>query len=141
MATDIKELYPKKSVMLIHSRQHVMNRFHPKLHDIISERSAELGINLKLGSRVKLPPGGYPTDGRAFEVELESGEKIPADFVIIATGQTPQSEILRELSPQSVGVDGFVGVKKTLQIVDERYPNVFAVGDVAATAAHKAARP
>lgn len=141
MATDIKELYPEKSVSLVHSRKNVMNRFQTKLHDIIAERCDELGIQLKLGSRVRLPPGGYPSDGRIFDVELESGEKIPADLAIIATGQTPQSEILKELSNESVGADGFVKVKKTLQLVDETFPNVFALGDVAATGAHKAARP
>ncbi|KAI9047780.1 hypothetical protein LZ554_008490 [Drepanopeziza brunnea f. sp. 'monogermtubi'] len=141
MATDIKELYPEKSVTLVHSRKNVMNRFNTKLHDLIAERSAELGINLKLGSRVKLPPGGYPTDGSTFDVELEDGAKIPADFAIIATGQTPQSDLLKELSPESVGDDSFVRVSKTLQLLDERYPNIFAVGDVAATGAHKAARP
>ncbi|CAL3972305.1 hypothetical protein PZA11_004548 [Diplocarpon coronariae] len=141
MATDIKELYPSKSVTLVHSRPNVMNKFHPKLHAIIAERSAELGIKLKLGSRVKLPAGGYPNDGSMFEVELEDGTKIPADFAIVATGQTPQSEIVRQLSPQSVDKNHFVKVKKTLQLVDERFPNVFAIGDVADTGAHKAARP
>ncbi|PBP24286.1 hypothetical protein BUE80_DR004847 [Diplocarpon rosae] len=141
MATDIKELYPSKSVTLVHSRPNLMNKFHPKLHAIIAERSAELGIELKLGSRVKLPADGYPNDGRMFEVELEDGTKIPADFAIIATGQTPQSEIVKQLSPQSVGEDQFVKVKKTLQLFDERFPNVFALGDVADTGAHKAARP
>lgn len=32
-------------------------------------------------------------------------------------------------------------VKPTLQIADTRYPNVFALGDVAATGGNKAARP
>lgn len=141
MATDIKELYPEKSVTLIHSRKNVMNKYHPKLHDIIAERCAELGIQLRTGSRVRVPKEGYPTDGSEFEVELEDGSKISADFAVIATGQTPNSEILKTLSPESVGEDNFIRVSKTLQIIDERYPNVFAIGDVAATGAHKAARP
>ncbi|KAF8857468.1 FAD/NAD-P-binding domain-containing protein [Acephala macrosclerotiorum] len=141
MATDIKELYPEKSVTLVHSRKNVMNKFDPRLHNIIAARCKELGIQLRVGSRVKLPPGGYPTDGSKFDVELEDGSKIPADFAIIATGQTPNSGVLRELSLESIGEDSFIKVSKTLQIVDERYPNVFAIGDVAATGAHKAARP
>jgi NADH dehydrogenase FAD-containing subunit len=82
IATDMKELYPQKSITLVHSRKCVMNKFVPKFHDLIAERCAELGINMKLGSRVKLPPGGYPTDGGIFDVEVEDGTSIPADFAV-----------------------------------------------------------
>lgn len=140
-ACDIKELYSEKEVTLVHSRQNVMNKFHHGFNDIIMERFRELGVDTQLGSRVKLPAGGYPTDGSTFEVELEDGIKIPAEFAIVATGQTPNSDVLKTLSPEAIGANGFVKVRKTLQIDDEDYPNIFAIGDVAATPAHKAARP
>jgi pyruvate/2-oxoglutarate dehydrogenase complex dihydrolipoamide dehydrogenase (E3) component len=82
IVTDIKEIYSEKSVTLIHSRETVMNRFHHNLHDIIEARCKELGIAMRLGSRVKVPAEGYPTDGSAFDVELEDGSKIPADFAV-----------------------------------------------------------
>ena len=59
-----------------------MHKYHRGLHDIIEQRCKELGITMRLGSRVKLPPEGYPTDGRTFEVELEDGSKIPTDFAV-----------------------------------------------------------
>lgn len=142
MATDIKEIYPDKRVVLVHSRANVMNRFHSKLHSIIEERAKDLDIELVLGSRVKLPSGGYPTDGTKFDVELVDGRKVENfDFAIICTGQTPQSEIIKTLSPDVVDQSGFIKTKPTLQIADEELPNVFAVGDVAASGAPKAARP
>ena len=141
MATDIKELYPEKSVTLVHSRQHVMNKFDSRFHDLIAERCQELGITMALGARVKLPAEGYPTDGSQFNVELHNGTLIPADFAIVCTGQIPQSSLIQDLSPDSVLTDGFVKTLKTLQISDPEYPNIFAVGDIAATGAHKAARP
>ncbi|THX55883.1 putative oxidoreductase [Aureobasidium pullulans] len=141
MATDIKEIYPEKSVTLVHSRDRLMNKFHPQLDRIIKDRCSELGINLKLGSRVKLPAKGYPTDGSIFNVELQDGSSISTDFAVIATGQTPQSELIRALSPETIDDAGFVRVQRTLQISDTAYPNIFAVGDVADTGAHKAARP
>ncbi|RDW63318.1 putative amid-like nadh [Coleophoma cylindrospora] len=140
-ATDIKELYPEKSVTLVHSRQNVMNKFHPKLHEIIQERCAELGIDMKLGSRVKVPSDGYPTDGSNFNVELEDGSSVPADLAIICTGMTPQSSILKAISPESIDASGFIRTQKTLQISAPEHPNIFAIGDVADTGAHKAARP
>jgi NADH dehydrogenase FAD-containing subunit len=141
MATDIKELYPEKNMALIHSREHMINRFHPALHEVVRQRNAELGIDMVLGKRVELPKIGYPVDGKAFEVELVDGTKIPADFAIICTGQTPQSEVVRSLAPDCVDEGGFVEVRDTLQLQDERFQNVFALGDIAATAAPKAARP
>lgn len=85
MATDIKELYPNKSVTLIHSRPTVMNRFHSKLDQVIKQRCAELGVNLKLGSRVKVPTDGYPIDGTRFNVELQDGSRVPADLAVSTT--------------------------------------------------------
>lgn len=82
MATDIKEIYPDKSVTLVHSRHIVMNKFHPGLHSIIAERCKELGIELVLGTRVKLPSGGYPQD-HSVDVELVDGRKLSADFAVI----------------------------------------------------------
>ena len=63
------------------------------------------------------------------------------DLQVIATGQTPQSELIRALSPESIDDAGFVRVRRTLQIKDTNFPNIFAVVDVADTGAHKAARP
>ncbi|KIN02988.1 hypothetical protein OIDMADRAFT_52805 [Oidiodendron maius Zn] len=140
MATDIKELYPNKSVTLVHSRQLLMNKFHHKLHEIVEKSCADLSIKMVLGSRVKLPTNGYPTDGD-FYVNLEDGSRIPSDMAIVCTGQIPQSDILRSLSPESIDASGFIRMAKTLQISNPKYPNVFAIGDVAMTGAHKAARP
>ena len=141
MAADIKELYPKKSVTVVHSRKNVMNKFDSRFHDIIAERFRELGVEMALGSRVKLPAEGYATDGSLFNVELENGTAIPADFAIICTGQIPQSDLVKSISPETVNPDGFVKTLKTLQISHAEFPHVFAVGDIAATGAHKAARP
>ncbi|KAF2647320.1 putative amid-like NADH oxidoreductase [Lophiostoma macrostomum CBS 122681] len=141
MGTDIKELYPDKTVTLVHSREKVMNCFHPALHEVVRQRNSELGIDMVVGRRVKLPKSGYPVGGDVFDVELTDGTKIPADFAIICTDQTPQSEAVRSLSPNCIDDEGFVKVRATLQLQDEQLLNVFALGDIAATAAPKAARP
>ena len=82
MSTDIKEIYPEKNVTLVHSRPTVMNRFDTKFSDLIKVRCNELGIKTKWGTRVKLPRGGYPTDGSTFDVEFVDGSSIPADFAV-----------------------------------------------------------
>ena len=82
MATDAKEWYPEKDVVLVHSRMQVMNRFHPKLHEIVMERAKELDLDVQLGSRVVVPIDGFPNDGSTFDVELVDGRKIQSDFAV-----------------------------------------------------------
>lgn len=142
MATDIKQLFPEKTVTLVHSRATIMPKFDPRLHAIVAQRFDDLGVHTVLNrGRVKLPEKGYPTDGSEFDVELHDGTKVRADFAIISTGQTPQSAILASLSPSSIDEGNFIRVTPTLQIADAQYPHIFALGDIAATGAHKAARP
>lgn len=109
--------------------------------DILAARMAELGADLVLGERVQVPTDGFPTDGSSFSVTLSSGRTLPdVDFVILATGQIPLSDPIRALSPESIGDTGFIKVKRTLQLADDRYPHVFIVGDVADTPNQKTAR-
>ena len=66
--------------------------------------------------------------------------------MIPATGQTPNTQFLSTLPPSSPDslinpANGFVRVRPTLQLRDPEYPHLFAVGDVADSGAHKAARP
>jgi len=143
MATDIKDRFTHKTVTLIHSRTQLMNNFHYRLHEIVFERCTELGINVILGDRVKIPPNGYHNHATStFDVELTSGARVSTEFAIVCTGQTPLSDPLKSLSPSSIeSQKGFILVQPTLQILDPRYPNIFALGDVAMTGGPKAARP
>ncbi|CAK7243652.1 MAG: hypothetical protein STHCBS139747_005178 [Sporothrix thermara] len=143
MATDIKEMYPDKSVTLVHSRPTVMNRFHTDLDAIVKARFAELGVETKLGSRVASPKettaAAHP--GETIDVVCEDGSRLPTELAIVCTGQTPQSGLLAALSPSSINEAGFIKVRDTLQVQDPALDNIFAIGDVADTGAHKAARP
>ncbi|KAJ7068420.1 FAD/NAD-P-binding domain-containing protein [Mycena amicta] len=141
MVTDAKEFYPSKNITLVHSRDHLMNRFHPELHNVVMKKLADAGINVILGQRVKLPPSGqYPVSGPSYNVELADGRLIPADVAISCIGAVPLSEPMASLSPQSIDASKFIRVHPTLQIMDERYPKVFSIGDVAATGGNKNAR-
>ncbi|KAJ6532091.1 hypothetical protein B0H19DRAFT_1189951 [Mycena capillaripes] len=160
LAFDTKELYPLKNVTLIHSGEHLMPRFHPKLHSIVAARAARIGIALILRQRVKIPRDGFPTSSPSFTVELADGRLVPADVAVshcppslllcwnisrlkvACIGATPLSAPLLALSPTSVNAKSReILVKPTMQIADSAWPCVFAVGDVAATGAHKAAGP
>lgn len=148
MACDLKEIYPEKEVTLVHSREHIMPVYHEKLSDMIRERFAELGVKFVGGSRVNIPAGGYPLGGTGepITVSLQDGRTLTADFVVQATGQIPNTQFLKDLAPSSNDSlinpkNGFIRVKPTLQFQDEAYPHLYALGDVADSGAHKAARP
>ncbi|KAI0551492.1 FAD/NAD(P)-binding domain-containing protein [Xylaria curta] len=149
MATDLKEIYPDKEVTLIHSRNQLMPVYHEKLDEIIKARFQELGIKLVLGSRVNMPEGDFQQDnisGKPITLSLQNGSTLQVDVVILATGQTPNTQFLSTLSTSSEDslinpANGFIRVRPTLQFRDPAYPNLYAVGDVADSGAHKAARP
>ncbi|KAJ9122233.1 hypothetical protein QFC22_001652 [Naganishia vaughanmartiniae] len=148
MALDLKEVHPEKNVTLVHSREHVMNRFDTRLHDIVAKRCEELGVKLVTGQRVQVPAGGYPTDGSATKVVLANGTEIPTQLVILATGQIPNNHLLRELDSSSTPSgqiinpsNGYLRVRPTLQLQHPGYGHIFALGDIADTGAPKAARP
>lgn len=82
MATDTKEAFPHKRVTLLHSRQQTMNRFLPRLDEIVKQRCEELGIELVLGERAMIPQSGFPNDGSIFEVTLQSGKAISCDLAV-----------------------------------------------------------
>jgi hypothetical protein len=84
MATDIKDVYPAKHVVLVHSRLQLLNRFHEGLHKIAAKQCEELGIELVLGDRAIIPKEGFPIEEGAFDVELQSGKTLPADFAVRA---------------------------------------------------------
>ncbi|POS81009.1 oxidoreductase [Diaporthe helianthi] len=160
MACDLKEIYPDKDVTLVHSRQHIMPVYHEKLSDMIKARFAELGVKFIGGSRVNIPQDGYPLGGGGggtgeppITVSLQDGRTLTADFVVQATGQIPNTQFLMDLpaslsSSSSSGdsslvnpENGFIRVRPTLQFQDHAYPHLYALGDVADSGAHKAARP
>jgi NADH dehydrogenase FAD-containing subunit len=148
MATDLKEYYPEKEVTVVQSRARVMPNFHSALHDLIQRRFDELGVWLITGSRVTIQSDGFPSDGSSFDVQLTNGNTESTQFVILATGQTPNNQLLADLDkphPEGESIvnpdNGFIRIRPTMQFLDEKYPNLFAVGDIADTGAQKAARP
>ncbi|KAK4162346.1 apoptosis-inducing factor A [Cladorrhinum sp. PSN259] len=152
MACDLKEIYPSKSVTLVHSRDQLMPVYHPALSDLIKDRFRELGVNLVTGSRVVLPPAGFPTvydpeqgkeEEQQQQVHLQNGQTLKAGLVIQATGQKPNNAFIKTLEDVPLNdKNGFVRVKKTMQFSDtKKYGHLFAVGDINDCGAHKAAKP
>lgn len=91
-----------------------------------------------------MPPSGLGSNQTS--IELQNGTKLSADVIVPAVGQTPNTQFLSGIDASSEDSlinpnNRFIRVKPTLQLADPKYPNIFAVGDVADSGAHKAARP
>ncbi|RYP41187.1 hypothetical protein DL767_001191 [Monosporascus sp. MG133] len=127
LATDAKDKYPEKKVVIVHSRDAVMHRFGPALQAAAMDGLRELGVDVITGERVV----GH--DAKSGFVTLKSGRRVECDVLINCTGQRPASQLLADLSPDSVLETGQIRVKSTLQITDDSFPNVYACGDVAET--------
>lgn len=146
MALDLKELYPEKEVTLVHSRDALMHQFHQNFHRILKDAFDQQGIQLITNARAKVPNEGFPNNGARFTVGLNNGDEFETDFVILATGQKPNNALVDSLpttNPEGLinKTNGFIRINKSMQIQDEAYRNIFAVGDIADTGVHKAARP
>ncbi|KAJ4476478.1 hypothetical protein C8J55DRAFT_517114 [Lentinula edodes] len=168
LVTDIKTYKStlSKNVTLVHSRAKLLHTFHHGLHAIAMEKMKEIGVDTILGQRairIEEVEGMFDDSNEIlgvtrktpeFIVHLSGGEQLRADLVITCLGGTPLSDPLRALAPAAVDPEtGYIRVLPTLQIASPNdhnatsnssytaYPNVFALGDVAHTGAHKAARP
>ncbi|GAA6006716.1 hypothetical protein JCM11491_003154 [Sporobolomyces phaffii] len=153
MACDLATVFPPartgKTITLLHSHDTLMNRFHPRLSDIIKRRFEELGVETVLGSRAEIPAGGFKHGGgEPSTVRTLDGRSVEADCIIQSTGQTPNSQLVSSFAPSAIASNGFVSVDRTLAVsprskveADELDGRVFAIGDIADTGAQKAARP
>ncbi|GAA5830601.1 hypothetical protein JCM3766R1_002778 [Sporobolomyces carnicolor] len=153
MACDLATLYPPsqtgKSITLLHSRHDLLPLFHPRLSEIVKDRFRELGVSTVLGSRAKIPDGGFrDTPGEEVLIETDDGRTLLADCVIQSTGQTPNSDLVTAFAPSAIASNGFVSVQKSLLVEpgDEAEKGlvsgrIFAIGDIANIGAQKAARP
>ncbi|USP79297.1 uncharacterized protein yc1106_06571 [Curvularia clavata] len=134
LASDIKDFYPEKSVVLLHSRDRLLPSFGERLHEYVMKRLGDMGVEVWLNERPQIVDGSHT-------LKLKHGKEETFDLIIPCTGQRPNSSVISDFSWESISKDSsHILVRPTLQIVDERFPNVFAAGDVAATGGPKMGR-
>ena len=76
VATDAKDLYPDKHVVIVHSRDALMNHFGKPLQDEALEGMRRLGVEVILGDRV------INEDASRGIVELKSGRVLDCDTFV-----------------------------------------------------------
>ncbi|KAI8805778.1 hypothetical protein BJ742DRAFT_819133 [Cladochytrium replicatum] len=131
IAAEIREHHPDKQVTLVHSRDHYMPGYQLGLHQKVKKILDGFGVIQILAQRVVVPTGGFVDDGVMKKVKTTGGLEIDCDLQVMCTGLIPNSGLIESLSPQSVDPKSkYINTKPTLQLVDDRYPHIFAAGDV-----------
>ncbi|KAL5480617.1 hypothetical protein ACEPAI_1888 [Sanghuangporus weigelae] len=105
-ATDLKSVYPEKHVTLLHSRTRLLPRFMRELHTEVLKSVEDLGVDLVLGERLDmastLPENTKYNERGQRIVRTEKGRDIATDLIVLCAGQLPNTELLAEMSPESI---------------------------------------
>jgi apoptosis-inducing factor 3 len=90
-----------------------LGRMFQRLHE-------KNGVVFRMESKVK----AFVGDGVVRDVELESGERLPAEVVIVGTGVRPATDFLKGVA---LADDGGIPVDSSMQAA----PGLYAAGDIA----------
>jgi pyruvate/2-oxoglutarate dehydrogenase complex dihydrolipoamide dehydrogenase (E3) component len=108
-------------VTLVQNGEHLLPRLDPEAADILADAFRAEGLELRLGAKAR-----RVTANGGFQLELEGGETLDAERLLVATGRRPNVE---GLGLEELGVT----VERPGVRVDERLsaaPGVWAAGDV-----------
>ena len=134
VAANVRERYPDKTVHFFYSEPQPLPGYHPKARQRIEDHLERIGVELHPGHRA-LSPEGFDSDRfTAGPVSWSTGQ-IPfeAALTLWSVGQVrPNNSFIPE---DMLDERGFVRTDPFLRVPG--YPNVFAVGDIAATDPHR----
>lgn len=127
MAGEICAQHPSKKITLVHRNKTLLDeRFPRKLAAQLERQLRASDVELLLGDEHV----GQPHFGAGSQVVgTKGGKRIEADYVFLAIGNKPRSELIAKAQPSAVTEAGLVRVDENMQV--QGLPNVFAIGDVA----------
>jgi pyruvate/2-oxoglutarate dehydrogenase complex dihydrolipoamide dehydrogenase (E3) component len=125
---ELAQLYARLGarVTLVQNGEHLLPRMDPEAADLLADALREDGVELQLGAKAQRVEGGPG----AYRLELDGGETLEGEQLLVATGRRPNVERL--------GLDRLdVTVEREGIAVDERLSagrGVWAAGDVTGVA-------
>lgn len=75
IASDIKDFHPEKSVVLFHSRDRLLPSFGERLHEYVTERLDEMGVEVRLDERPQIVRGSHA-------LKLKQGKEETFDLIV-----------------------------------------------------------
>jgi len=134
MAANVAATWPDKQVDWFHSGERPLPGYHPDTIEAVLATMTGFGVERHPQHRAIFPEGHDPQAIASGSVEWETGqEPVAADAIIWATGAAyPNSAFM---PTEALDERGYVMVTASLQT--PQWPEVFAIGDVAATDPHR----
>ncbi|KAF8201383.1 hypothetical protein BJ912DRAFT_843556 [Pholiota molesta] len=124
-AGEIKDVYPQKSVTIVHSEKYLMNDIYPRKFRLDLERRLRLrGIDLIVDDLID----GQPRVDPKVPLKTRNGTSVKCDLLVMARGATPNTSMFKFILPTPLGSHDYVQVESTLQV--RGHPTIFAAGDI-----------
>lgn len=101
----------------------LLPRMEPFVGELVADSLRAAGADVRTGTSV----ASVRRDGLTVTVELDDGEQIEADEILVATGRAPRTD---DIGLATVGLEpgGWLSVDDSLRV--EGHPWLYAVGDV-----------
>ncbi|CAI5743020.1 unnamed protein product [Peronospora destructor] len=129
VAAEIKFEYPNKSVTIVDGNEKLVSGNNLRLENH--------GVKVILGERLT-----EHLNGNSFEkclLHTDKGTEIESDIQLLRGGFSPVATLVQEMDASLVTERGTVKVNNQLQLEDEKYGHLFALGDMCNHSAPKMA--
>lgn len=110
------------AVTLVEKLPQVMSNMDPEFSDVIVKELEKLGIRVLTGVGLKAITG----DGAVNGVELDNGDRVDCDMVVMAAGVRGSTELAQKAGLR-IGETGGVWVDAGMRTSD---PDIYAAGDI-----------
>jgi len=129
VAGEIATAYPEKKITLLDSNTSLISsasvseKFRTKLHEALTRLNVHVILGEKLPERLQ---------SHSFEKKsaiTDKGTTIESDVQLVCAGASPNVDIINKLDPSLISKNRAIRVKMSLQLDDDRFQNIFVVGD------------
>jgi apoptosis-inducing factor 2 len=120
LAAEIIEGYKDKEVVLVHSKEELVERMPLKARDYAKRFLEKKGVKIIFGERV--------VDHKRGVYVTRDGLKLKADVVFLCTGILPNYLLMEKTCTTTLSSKRYICVNKYLQVQGRK--NVFAAGDI-----------
>ncbi|WP_433653065.1 NAD(P)/FAD-dependent oxidoreductase [Micromonospora zamorensis] len=141
LAGEIKDVWPDKQVTIVDPAEQLLPAFSAEMRDDLHRQLDELGIRVRLGTRLAAPLTTGANRAATFTATTTDGDEITADIWFRAFGLRVNSDYLADGRLTTPTPTGQVSVTETLNIrgPDDVLGHVYAIGDLTDVAEDKMA--
>ncbi|EQC38145.1 hypothetical protein SDRG_04574 [Saprolegnia diclina VS20] len=128
VAGEIAVAYPTTQVTLVDGHEHLVAgaKMTPEFRCRLKEALEAIGVRVVLGERPVEPLRAQSYTRQT--TLLSRGTVLTTDVQLLCAGMAPNTDLIAQLDPDLVTPAG-IKVKPSMQLDDDRYTNIFVIGD------------